>query len=80
MFASGPKRTWHRSWPKVQLQYTKLNSALVRNAWQRCSEMEFIERYLGFLSGDGPFQALVLIALVAMIAVLARWCFHQLRG
>jgi len=42
--------------------------------------MDFIERYLGFLPDDRPFQALVLIVLVAMIAVLARWCFHQLRG
>jgi hypothetical protein len=42
--------------------------------------MDFIERYLGFLPDyDEPFEALVLIAVVAMIAVLARRFFHHLR-
>jgi hypothetical protein len=43
--------------------------------------MDFIERYLGCLPDHGgrPFEVLVLIVLVAMIAVLARWLFHHLR-
>jgi hypothetical protein len=41
--------------------------------------MDFIEEYLGFLSGDGPFQALMLIVVVTVIAVLARHFFHHLR-
>jgi hypothetical protein len=43
--------------------------------------MDFIERYLGFFPDHvgRPFEALVLIAVVAMIAVLARQILHHLR-
>jgi hypothetical protein len=44
--------------------------------------MDFIERYLDFLPDhiDRSLQVLLLIALVALIAVLARWFFHHLRN
>jgi predicted metal-dependent hydrolase len=43
--------------------------------------MDFIKRFLGNSPDhtDRLLQVLLLIALVAMIAVLARWFFHHLR-